>query len=655
MKLSTKEKTLIIGGAAEVIPMTINQSAKGFRALMSGLYSDPIQSIIREISTNAYDAHVEAGITARPFLVHLPTQADRRFRVRDYGRGIKHDAMRRIYTSVLSSTKDGDNTQVGAWGLGSKSPLAYVDSFIVTTYSGTETRSYLVATGTDGSPQLICYDPEPSTEESGVEVIIDVSPNDVTTFHKKAAFVYRGFPVTPEGITLPAKAEESIASGRNRIEKINNYSEKRLNILQGCVLYPVDLNKVCAVTSLPRWMGELTVEVPIGSVDITPSRESIIYERGTCISIGASVESVIKLLDKEISRKIASSKNLWEASKSLHRVTSMFGIGKDATWGGKKIPDNLELGAKVSRLSVRRAAERYHLGKIANPKAVTVSRSSLEIGTIRADELYHVKQVFVADLLTRDIRAAMEVEYNNIGRGDDIIGFLAGEDYHSVIARIEEYGIPIVRFETSSVPKAPGTGWRPMFGCLVSSKSKRWSKQAPDELKPLDELLKKHPDAPVLVTNSWKSPPRTAEMLALCEKTIVTTIKNTKAVEGRKTLQEAANERAQEILDADWPSDDAIMYVDIDRRMQSLIKNLRGVGYQSEFLAERKGGNLFKEAATLLGRDYVKLIRASKRAEGLIALQERYPLISHLPEYDVVSMKNAVLEYIEGCDRRRPG
>lgn len=656
MKLNTKEKTLIVGGAAEIIPMTINQSAKGFRALMSGLYSDPIQSLIREISTNAYDAHVEAGIPHRPFLVHLPTQTDRRFRVRDYGRSIKHDAMRRIYTSVLSSTKDEDNTQVGAWGLGSKSPLAYVDSFIVTTYSGTETRSYLVATGTDGSPQLVCYDPEPSTEESGVEVIIDVSPKDVSTFAMKASFVYRGFPVVPEGITIPArKTGESFVSGRSRIERSDTYyNEKRLNILQGCVLYPVDLNKVRSVTPLPEWMGELTVEVPIGSVDITPSRENIIYERGTCIRIATSVNTVIELLDDEISNKIAASKNMWEASKALHRVTSLFGIGRDAKWNGKKIPRRLELGAKVSEMTIRRAQERYRFGRNVNSGKVTISRSSLEVGSIDVDEFYNAKQVFVADILTRDIRSAIEAKYDDIGDNGTVLGFLTGEDYISVVDRLEEFGVPVVGFKTSSVPKAAGACWRPMFGCLVSNKTTRWSKQPPDELKPLEELLKKHPDAPVLVTNSWEPPGLAMSMLALCGKAIVTTVRNSKAVEGRKTLQEAAAERAQEILDAGWPADDTIIYA-IDRKIQSLLKNLRTVDYQSEFLSERKDGGLFKDAAIVLGRDYQKLVRASKRAEGLIALQKRYPLISHLYEYDVVSkLKNDVLEYIEDCDKRRP-
>lgn len=656
MKLSTKEKTLIVGGAAEVIPMTINQTAKGFRALMSGLYSDPIQSLIREISTNAYDAHVEAGISHRPFLVHLPTQTDRRFRVRDHGRSIKHDAMRRIYTSVLSSTKDGDNTQVGAWGLGSKSPLAYVDSFTVTTYSGTETRTYLVVTGTDGSPQLVCYDPEPSEEPSGVEVIVDVASKDVNTFHEKAAYVYRGFPVKPEGVTvMESRDAEAISSGRNRIEHSGDYyNSKKLNVLQGCVLYPVDLVKVKSVTVLPNWSGELTVEVPIGTVDITPSRESIIYERGTCIHIAAAVSSAIEHLDAEISKRIAGAKNLWEAAKQLHRYTNRFSIGHGARWGGEEIPKRLDLGSPVTTLAVYRAKERFRFGRHMNPTAVSISRGARDVSDIEIINLLSVDRIFVADLLTKDIRVAMEARYNALKKSNDVVGILAGDGYHGVVAAIEGFGIPVERFETKSVPKAQAAGWKPMFGCLVSAKSASWSKQAPNELKPLDELLAKNPDAPVLVTNSWEPPPMTGSMLALCGKTIVTTVRNAKAVEGRKTLQDAAAARAREIIDAGWPSDSVISYT-VDHELQRMIDVLRVIGYKADCLNETEGGKMFKEATTILNLNTAKAVEKSKRVTDLVALQKKYPLVSHLSQYAVISkLKKAVLEYIEDCDKRRP-
>ena len=40
---------------------TIAQTSKMFKILSDSLYSDKIQAIIRELSTNANDAHISAG------------------------------------------------------------------------------------------------------------------------------------------------------------------------------------------------------------------------------------------------------------------------------------------------------------------------------------------------------------------------------------------------------------------------------------------------------------------------------------------------------------------------------------------------------------------------------------------------------------------
>ena len=52
---------------------SLEATAKAFEALASNLYSDKIGSIVRELASNAYDAHVENGNPQEPFSVHLPT------------------------------------------------------------------------------------------------------------------------------------------------------------------------------------------------------------------------------------------------------------------------------------------------------------------------------------------------------------------------------------------------------------------------------------------------------------------------------------------------------------------------------------------------------------------------------------------------------
>ena len=110
----------------------IKNSLKAFQILSSGLYSNKIKEIIRELSTNALDSHRAAGTVDTPFEVHLPTILVPYFSVRDYGTGLTDQEIESIYTTYFESTKTNSNEYIGALGLGSKSPFSYTDNFTVT-------------------------------------------------------------------------------------------------------------------------------------------------------------------------------------------------------------------------------------------------------------------------------------------------------------------------------------------------------------------------------------------------------------------------------------------------------------------------------------------------------------------------------------------
>ena len=117
--------------AGETQEFTIKANGKAFRALISTLYENKIQSIVREIWSNALDAHVEAGCADVPFSVTFPTMLNPVFIVRDYGVSLEHDQVMRLYTTVFESTKEDTNDATGKFGLGSKSPFAYTDLSLI--------------------------------------------------------------------------------------------------------------------------------------------------------------------------------------------------------------------------------------------------------------------------------------------------------------------------------------------------------------------------------------------------------------------------------------------------------------------------------------------------------------------------------------------
>ena len=61
MKLHSSTHTVEKSGNFEENQFSIEASAKAFMILSDGLYSNKILAVIRELSTNAYDSHVDAG------------------------------------------------------------------------------------------------------------------------------------------------------------------------------------------------------------------------------------------------------------------------------------------------------------------------------------------------------------------------------------------------------------------------------------------------------------------------------------------------------------------------------------------------------------------------------------------------------------------
>ena len=136
MKMSSAERPIERMGASSERQFTIKATGKAFRILSSGLYKEKILAIVRELSCNAYDAHVDAGKADLPFDVHLPNALEPFYLIRDYGKGLSQEAMETVYTTYFESTKTESNEVIGGLGLGCKSPLSYVDQFTVTSFQG---------------------------------------------------------------------------------------------------------------------------------------------------------------------------------------------------------------------------------------------------------------------------------------------------------------------------------------------------------------------------------------------------------------------------------------------------------------------------------------------------------------------------------------
>lgn len=324
MKFNAAPNTVESSGSFESAGFTFAASAKAFKIFIDGIYSDKIRAIVREIFTNAYDAHILAGKADVAFNCHLPTALEPFFSVRDFGPAITHDNMMSRFTKVFDSTKDESDDFVGSLGLGRLSPFAYTDNFtVVTTIAGTR-RTYAVFLNSSNIPELSLLTSEETTDEGGMEVIVPVKVSDVNAFWKATKFTSIGFNPKPDcGSQFETPEPSKTYSTWSVYPDFYGIYAK-----QGCVLYPVDTalfpsSKFFSIFAIDG----LVIDFPIGSLDFNASREALGYTEKTMKHLTAALEAYIETIRKEVESSIASSISRREAACRLSDFQKMMGCG----------------------------------------------------------------------------------------------------------------------------------------------------------------------------------------------------------------------------------------------------------------------------------------------------------------------------------------
>jgi hypothetical protein len=318
-------------GFAETTHFDIPATGKAFKSLIDNIYSRKIEAPIRELCTNAFDAHLEAGIE-EPFRLKLPTKFDPMFMVRDYGLGMTHQFIMGDFKSLFKSTKDHTNKVVGMKGLGSKSPFAYTDAFILRVFSGQTVRTYSTYIGEDGIPQLAYQGEGPSDERRGVAVQFPVQTKDIDDFYAAAIRVLKGFPVLPEG--LPKTVTDGLSGSDLVAVEVGSfwkaYPKGWLGMgafaRQGCVIYPIDLDKIEDGAWLKTLDLSVVIEFPIGTVQMVDSREFLAYDEETVANINDACSRIKNDIDEKIKRVMSSARTIWDV-RHLFKSDMFDGLG----------------------------------------------------------------------------------------------------------------------------------------------------------------------------------------------------------------------------------------------------------------------------------------------------------------------------------------
>ena len=311
---------------------TIKTSAKAFKILSDNLYADKISAVIREYSTNAYDSHVAAGKADTPFEVHLPTQHESWFSVKDFGTGMSDADISSLFTSYFDSDKTERNDMVGALGLGSKSAFAYTDTFTVESNYDNKRNIYTCFISENGTPQITKMHEEEINQVNGVTIKFSVKKNDMQEFASKATKIYRFFKTTPKiiGNEINVHIEPGLAFGEGwKISKTERYSEyKKAFAVMGNVAYPLDEKRMSSLSIKHHFIlnNAFRIDFALGELDVAASRESLSYDTQTIVNIKAKLDKVFDGVFDFIASKVRSETSAWDATKCFHSIITEWSL-----------------------------------------------------------------------------------------------------------------------------------------------------------------------------------------------------------------------------------------------------------------------------------------------------------------------------------------
>ena len=309
----------------------IKTSARLFDVLSSGIYTDPILAPIRELSCNAWDAHVAAGCTDRPFEITVPTWHEPSFAVEDFGTGIPPEQFSDIFYTYGASTKTDSDEMIGALGLGSKSPFAYTKSSytVRNRFNGTE-YSYFCFINEDGEPDGSLVSESPTQEPNGVQVKFGVKSHDIYVFATRIKNFYRYW----QG-TMPLFKGENLkidqAKNNTALTGPDWYLENAVGINYATAMMGNVPYKISAM-SIPNLSKELekialnpfVITVPMGALDFTASREGLKYNESTSTRLIQELELVRKDIQRSFMQSIQLAKNKVEFVQQFHKIYDQF-------------------------------------------------------------------------------------------------------------------------------------------------------------------------------------------------------------------------------------------------------------------------------------------------------------------------------------------
>lgn len=322
MRIETTKREVESSVTGEVSKATIKATPKLFDMFADQTYANKPVAIMRELVANGHDAHVAAGCPQRPVEVTLPTDLDPMCVIQDFGIGMAHEFVMGPFMAYTDgSTKDTSDDQIGGFGIGSKSPFAYVDQFTLRVVHEGIVSIYTMFKAEDGIPAISRQTSGATKEPNGVAVSFPVEGEDIQTFRDAAQEALQYFNPMPKIINGTIEAPKYTYQGNGWALREKT---EPLGVIMGGVRYPVAVTSLDSGLQLDKHLSPLLnygidLTLPIGACGIAMSREQLSYTGKTSASIRAALEGILDDVVKTFSTLFDKCPTEWEAMAMLDK------------------------------------------------------------------------------------------------------------------------------------------------------------------------------------------------------------------------------------------------------------------------------------------------------------------------------------------------
>lgn len=325
-----KAETTTVGGKKKM-RLSDNASSMVFQMFTSTIYSNPIGTVVREITSNCFDSHIEAGVNTPVLIKKNIDQTDGSTYISfiDFGVGMSPDRVENIYGVYFESTKRTNNDEIGGFGIGGKTPLAYKRStghgegeydnsfFVITNYEG-QKYIYNVFEG-DESPEFTLLHQEETEEGNGTEIRIPVLERDVHVFEReiiKQLYYFEN--LIFEGFSDNVTNDYKIIRGENFLYRGDNIYNN-VHVCLGKVAYPINYDNLGL--NAHEYNVPVAINVPIGDISVVASREQLDYSENTIKYLKNKLNAVMEELKGLLVKQYENVQTL----EDYFKVKSQFG------------------------------------------------------------------------------------------------------------------------------------------------------------------------------------------------------------------------------------------------------------------------------------------------------------------------------------------